>query len=687
MRRAVTADGDAQASPGPASGSRAGSGRGRRALPWTCRLSVALAVLSVALTVAGTAVQFALPAEWAPWPPLAPDHAAGLLFPPVGAFLIAHRPRLRLAWLMCAGGLGCALNVMLTGVQLALASAGDLTGAGLARIAAIAGWAVGGCAITIVLPLLSPDDRLPSRRWLPVAVAGVAAVLAEATRNIVRPTLPAASYRWPEVIPNPLAIEALAAHNATLQSVLTMLLNACGVLVLLSLPLRLRRASPTARRQIAWPLLAFAIYTVCPLLGPSFWLPATVWTGLIPVAVAFAVLRHRLYGIDTVISRTVVATGLIIAAGAVYFGAAALTGLLVSGYDEVVGLAAALATGAFFQPLRTRLRRLTDVMLYGRHGQPRELAARLAREVGETGPTNALAAVTAVVRDGLSVTGLAVEVGPTGIRVELGAIGAEPREVPLVWHGEPVGRMLVGPPGARRFSEAYTQRLIATATPYVADVAHAVLMTADLQHSRERILSTREEERRRLRRDLHDGLGQALTNMSMVLNMARLSLRQAPSSADRLLVDLHGGMDSVSQEIRELIYGLRPPSLDDLGLAGAVRALAEAPGPPVSVGIEGDTTGLPAAVEVAVYRIVQEALTNVRKHAAATRAEVTLVRSGQVVTVRVRDDGKGLPEHRRSGVGTGSMRERAAELGGTCLITPPPDGGPGTQVEATLPFS
>ncbi len=647
-----------------------------------------LAVLSVSLTAAGTAIQLSVPKEWAPWPPAAPDHGAGLTFPLIGAFLIAHRPRLKLAWLMCVGGLGCAVNVMAIGLQFTQAAAGDLESAGWLRILAIVGWMTGGCLLGILTPLLSPDDRLPSRRWLPVAVGGVAVYFADGVRNIVRPTPPASTYRWPEVIPNPLAIEVLAPYHPALTGSLTLLMNACVVLTVLSLFVRLRRATSTARRQIAWPLSAFVVYALFPLLGEDHWLPATIWTGLVPVAIAFAVLRHRLYGIDTVISRTVIAAGLIAAVGAVYFGIGALAGLLVSDYDQVAGLVAALATGAFFQPLRGRLRRLTDTMLYGRHGRPEGLAGRLAREVGETEPANALAAVTAVVHDGLGVTGVAVESG--GRRVESGETGPGPRVVPLVRHGEPVGRMLIGPPGPRRFSAAYTERLIRVATPFVADVAHAMLMAAHLQRSREHILNAREEERRRLRRDLHDGLGQALGNMAMSLNIARMCLREDPSSVDRMLRDLCGDMDAVTREIRELVYGLRPPRLDDLGLPGAVRALAAEPGPPVEVEVTGETGDLPAAVEVAAYRIVQEALTNVRKHAGATRAFVTLTRSENALILRVRDDGRGLPERRRSGVGFASMRERAAELGGTCLIAGScrsgAEGGPGTRVEVTLPL-
>ncbi|MEU8204694.1 sensor histidine kinase [Streptosporangium sp. NPDC049046] len=194
----------------------------------------------------------------------------------------------------------------------------------------------------------------------------------------------------------------------------------------------------------------------------------------------------------------------------------------------------------------------------------------------------------------------------------------------------------------------------------------------------------REEERRRLCRDLHDGLGHALTEMAMVVNMARISLHTAPASTDRLLAELRDGMDAVGQEIRELVHGLYPPALDALGLAGAVRALADN-GPSVIVETEGDLSGLPSAVEVAAYRIAQEALTNVRRHAGARSATISLRRDDSFLTVRVRDDGSGPPPAPRPGIGLASMRERARELGGTCVMGPAPGGG--ALVKAVLPLS
>ncbi|MFD0890835.1 sensor histidine kinase, partial [Streptosporangium algeriense] len=264
----------------------------------------------------------------------------------------------------------------------------------------------------------------------PVVVLTGVLMAAETIRLVVRPTPPPDGYPLPATLPNPLAVEALAPYNATLQNVTLGLIMGLAVLAMLSLVLRLRRADPVMRRQIAWPLGAFAVYIVCMLGGSAWVLAATVWTGLIPVAITFSVLRHRLYGIDTVISRAFVAAGLIAAVSVVYFGAGAIAGFALSGYDRVGGLLAALCAGAFFHPLRGLLRRWADRLMYGTHGDPAALAARLTREVGQAEPANALAAVTSVIKEGLSLTGVAVEArAPGSRRVGIGLLGPDPRVV------------------------------------------------------------------------------------------------------------------------------------------------------------------------------------------------------------------------------------------------------------------
>ncbi|MFG1948834.1 sensor histidine kinase [Nonomuraea sp. NPDC048826] len=653
-------------------------------------VAVAMAVLAPLAEIAALVQWAGLPADWTPPTTVTPQSAVAFTFPAVGAFLIAHRPRLNMAWMMSVGGLAAGLSDFCHSLMLRVAADGHLLLSGHLRHAYVLFWAMCGITLTSLLPLYSPDGRLPSPRWRWALWLSAVSLGAEMLRNATRPDPSPAGYWYPEVIPNPLEIRALAPYQEAIFSVAWTGIYTSMALAALSLALRLRRADPVGRRQIGWPLFAFTGYIVFLLVGtalPGLMWIGVLWAGFIPVAVAVSVMRYRLYGIDTVISRTFVAAGLIVMVSAVYFGVGAVASLGVSGYDRIAGLVSALFAGAFFQPLRRALQRAVDRMLYGKVGDPALLAGRLTQAIRRGDPAEALTSVIGVLRDGLAVEGVAVEVADGEPRyVENGRIGDRPREVPLVWHGEQVGRLFVGAPGPRRFPAAHNERVLSTLTPYAADVAHAVRMAADLQRSRERILTTREEERRRLRRDLHDGLGQSLAGMAMLINIARSRLKEAPDSADALLRELRTGMDAVAGDIRELVYGLRPPALDDLGLARAVRELADQASPEVKidVSVEGELSELPAAVEVAVYRIVQEALTNVRRHARAEQARISLQREPGVLRVTVTDDGAGLPEGRRSGVGLSSMRERAAELGGICVISGKP--GEGTRVEVMLPL-
>ena len=210
--------------------------------------------------------------------------------------------------------------------------------------------------------------------------------------------------------------------------------------------------------------------------------------------------------------------------------------------------------------------------------------------------------------------------------------------------------------------------------------------TEDLQRSRERLVTAREEERRRLRRDLHDGLGPQLAGITFRLHIARQVLRHDPDAADAALGDLMTRTQETVDDIRRLVDGLRPPALDDLGLVAALReAATNAARAALDVDVEAPERlpPLPAAVEVAVYRIAQEALTNVVRHAEARRCAVRLWLDG-ALCLEVQDDGRGLPAGHRRGVGLVSMRERAAELGGACTVEPRPGGG--TRVQATLPL-
>jgi signal transduction histidine kinase len=237
------------------------------------------------------------------------------------------------------------------------------------------------------------------------------------------------------------------------------------------------------------------------------------------------------------------------------------------------------------------------------------------------------------------------------------------------------------------FSSA-DRRLLDDIANQAGVAAHAVRLTADLQRSRERLVAAREEERRRLRRDLHDGLGPALATQTLKLEAARDLIASEPARAADLLSSLIADSQAAIVDIRRLVYALRPPALDELGLISAVREqAAQCANEQLRIDIDApdQLPPLPAAVEVAAYRIVQEALTNVVKHARARACaiQIALVGDGphRTLGLEVRDDGAGLPALPRQGVGLRSMRERAEELGGVFVMA----SGQGTRVSAYLP--
>jgi signal transduction histidine kinase len=257
-----------------------------------------------------------------------------------------------------------------------------------------------------------------------------------------------------------------------------------------------------------------------------------------------------------------------------------------------------------------------------------------------------------------------------------------------VYQREEIGRLVLSPraPG-EGFSDA-DRNLLEDLARQAEVAVHAVRLTTDLQHSRERLVATREEERRRLRRDLHDGLGAQLAGLNVQAGTLRRLIPRDPAAADEVVVELRDELRSAIADIRRLVYDLRPPALDDLGLVEALRRLSERYGSkdePLRVVVEApeDLPNLPAAVEVAVYRITQEALTNVARHARARNCVVRLA-INKDVALEIVDDGVGIPAQRGAGVGLSSMRERASELGGSCVVEPVPESG--TRVLVRLPL-
>jgi signal transduction histidine kinase len=274
--------------------------------------------------------------------------------------------------------------------------------------------------------------------------------------------------------------------------------------------------------------------------------------------------------------------------------------------------------------------------------------------------------------------------------------------LPLVYQGEHIGDLLLAPRARGEPFSSADRALLDDLARQAGIAVHAVRLTTDLQrltqelqHSRTEFVTAREEERRRLRRDLHDGLGSVLASLNWRAGAIRSLLSRDPVAADTLVVEQQHTIQAAIADIRRLVYDLRPPALDELGLVGAIRERAtqqttpaerdSAPGLRIGVVAPGHLPALPAAVEVAAYRIVQEALANVTRHAHAHRCSIRLECSEERLQIEVTDDGTGLPAEYHAGVGLHSMRERAVELGGACEVSQAPGGG--TRVQACLPLS
>ncbi|MEU8796885.1 histidine kinase [Spirillospora sp. NPDC048819] len=640
--------------------------RGRIAVP----VALAAVLIVAASFIIGTRLPSDLRMVW--WHP---EILVAVAWTPVAAVLLRHRPRLTVGWLMLGSGFCAAVYVL----SLNTAPWFELhhwPGTGFVTWLSTWLWAVDTYALTLVLPLIFPDGRLVSRWFRPVlALACLVPVIV-----CVHLTIDPDVRRWHNGVSTYPFGEIPVAITAVIIGTL-----AAG---LLSVAVRFVRSPPDVRRQIAWVIYPGIIAEAVIYVGENSMIGdplRNVTIVAVPVCIAIAITRYRLYDIDLVVSRTLVYAGLVAVITGVYFALVGTASLLAHGQGTISGLAGAIVAGAVFEPVRRRLQRMVDGVIHGER-DPYRIADRLNRRLQTAAdPAAALAVAAEVARSALHATGVVIEVldrdGRT-ISAEDGLLGDRPQLIPLVWHGEPVGRLLFG---VTRSPDARLSGILAR---NLAELSNAVRLAADVQRSREHILRTREEERRRLRRDLHDGLGPTLASLAMTVDAARITLKTDPEAVDALLEELRTTMGSTIGDIRELVYGLRPPALDDLGLAGAIQALggvvATGDGPEVDVQVEGDLKGLPAAAEVAAYRIVQEALTNVHRHAKAGSAIVRLHLNGDL-HVTVDDDGVGLPSQVRSGIGMSSMRERAAELGGSCTVGPGPKGG--TLVRARLPVN
>ncbi len=541
------------------------------------------------------------------------------------------------------------------------------------------------------VPAYYPDGALPGPRWHWLKWTLLAAVAVNVAGGLVAPIETRLGEQWH----GPFTPDGSLGDNLQALDIFgTLLIAVAGLGALAGLVSRWRRGGPIVRQQLLLFACA-AIVTVLFLVGTLIWVIAVAGSGPprwlfgfaampVPFAVAVATLNHGLYDLRRAANRTILLVLMTVSTVAVYvvvvLAAAALSPDRRDWWPPAI---AAAVAALVLVPLRDRMQRLVRRVVYGRWHEPYEVLTGLAAQLAAAADVDKLldAAVAELARE-LDLR--AISVRDLDGTVLAGTPERATQSTPLLAYGVVVGELGYELPG-RQLAES-EQRLVHDLARQLGATVHARALAHDLQHAREKLVVAREEERRRLRRDLHDGIGPALAGLTLKTETARTLL---PEGADTAAAQLHELSDEIRAtvvDVRRIVEGLRPPALDELGLEGACRQavdrLTRAAGVTPDVQVTGDLNGLPAAVEVAAFRIVLEAVTNVIKHAAARQCCVSLTVGDGELGVEVTDDGTGLLDTAGTGNGLATMRERAEELGGSLTVTATRRG---VQVTARLP--
>lgn len=354
-------------------------------------------------------------------------------------------------------------------------------------------------------------------------------------------------------------------------------------------------------------------------------------------------------------------------------------------WSSVIAMVVVIIT---YVPVSTYLHRSVHQLVYGQHDDAYAILERVSGQLDATPDSGeVLPTLAATLASTLRLPYVAIE-STASERPMVAAFGQVPDDVgliaiPLRYRSAVLGSLSVSPRGSRDHLSAADLRLLGDLARHVSITLHGARLTAELQASREELVVAREEERRRIRRDLHDGLGPTLASLQLQLGALRRNVRHDPGKAERSIDGLRQDTRSATAEIRRLVYDLRPPMLDELGLVEALHNLRVSDGLRRRIDVPAVLPRLAAATEVAIYRIANEALHNISTHAKATSCVVSLTLQDDGLRLAITDDGRGLPAAYHPGVGHQAMRERTAELGGSLTIAAAPTGG--TRVTAVFP--
>lgn len=574
------------------------------------------------------------------------------------------------------------------------ATQADIVDPGSLPAARVAAWvnlvtAPAGAGALLAGPVLLFPDGVPRTRWLRrfVVAVGTVAVLVLVGGGAIGLGVPATSLMdRPDI--EATGRGAVAQALAFVGLLCAALALAVGVVSLL---IGAARARDDTRRQytvvLAGAALAAGSFVLITATHAPEW-SQTAAVVVLPVSLGAAIVRYRLYDIEVIVARAVVLLGVAGVCFAVYLAAVAITVRLTDSSSGLDGpsLVAAVTVVAILAPLARLAEHGLRRWLYGSRGRPDRVGARLgAQAAGDVVGSDPLAELVATVARELRLGGLWLTL-PDGTEVgTVAADGANPEVVELTSGGRPVGTLIAVPRRNERFTPAEVGTLRETAAVLGIAVA-AVLFSHELSAARARELEAHAAERRRLRGDLHDGLGPMLAAVRM--GLAAAARDTADTAEAERLEQLRDRTADAIREVRRIVDGLSPSLVEDLGLAAALRVLVEdlgswGSGTAPQIELDLDGAAVPPAVGAAVYRMVSEGLSNVVRHARARHCRV-VIRVGTGVEVSLRDDGVGFDPQAAAGMGLRSIRERAAALGGCATVTSSP--GHGTTVDVRLPL-
>jgi signal transduction histidine kinase len=457
-----------------------------------------------------------------------------------------------------------------------------------------------------------------------------------------------------------------------------------------------RRSSVDERERTRWPMLAvlamvFA-YTLWAIVGVGLGLDedrgaslAVLLTVLPGVGFALGLLTPRGVNVDVALRWCLLLGSVSVMLGTAILATMALGGALGASAETRTWGAAAVAA-ALTIPVVGVSRRAADRFVFGRRPSPlravEELGTRLAQLAD---PRDVPEAVLRAVTESLAVGGARLLVGDT-VQAEIGTATFEER-FPITYRDDRLATLAVSPRPGETTLIARDRSVITRICAQAGPALHGARLVNELVEARARVVIAREDERRRLRRDLHDDLAPTLAGLGLSAAVVENLSRAGDGRAADAATDLAGRLQVASRQVRDIAYNLRPPVLDDRGLVAAIEdTIASTGGPPeVRVVAPAERLELPAAVEACALRIIQEAVINVRRHAAASCCEVTIISGRDDLSIEIVDNGIGFSEPRRAGIGIRSMTERASEVGGSVSLHS--EAGRGTRVSVRLPVS